>query len=184
MLRYLLLALVCFITVNAETFEELHQLFKRESGLPYDTLPNTTCATPAVCSNIQQPVTCRCSGMLTVCQNTNKQYCWGSTTLTQNSSCPAVPSECSSQFNGTANCLCNSQNVICVDSSNHYCFGNVGASSSVSLAQIPTSAILSASGDASNAASSNGSEQSAATSLQPMAAAALLALVAFAMSFA
>ncbi|KAI8096666.1 uncharacterized protein BX664DRAFT_324566 [Halteromyces radiatus] len=118
--------------------DAIHQLIKREDKLPFDTLPNANCTAPSACQNIAQPASCRCNGVLTVCQNNQGQFCWGSQSLNQNTGCPTVPSTCSSSFNGTASCLCNSQAVLCVDQHNHYCYGNVAAGSSVSLAPIPT----------------------------------------------
>ncbi|KAI8332122.1 hypothetical protein BC941DRAFT_437580 [Chlamydoabsidia padenii] len=119
--------------------ESIHQLFKREDKLPFNSLPAGNCTAPAACSNIGQPATCHCNGILTVCQNNQGQFCWGSQSLNQNSGCPAPPTSCSSSFNGTANCLCNSQAVLCVDQHNHYCYGNIGSGNSVSLAAIPVS---------------------------------------------
>ncbi|ORZ01896.1 hypothetical protein BCR42DRAFT_429831 [Absidia repens] len=127
--------------VQADEFsdlESIHQLFKREDKLPFDSLPAGNCTAPSACSNIGQPATCHCNGILTVCQNTQGQFCWGSKSLNQNTGCPAAPSPCSDSFNGTASCLCNSQAVLCVDQYNHYCYGNIGANSAVSLAAIPT----------------------------------------------
>ncbi|SAM07396.1 hypothetical protein [Absidia glauca] len=118
--------------------ESIHQLFKREDKLPFDSLPAGNCTAPSACANIGQPATCHCNGVLTVCQNNQGQFCWGSQSLNQNSGCPSAPAPCSNSFNGTASCLCNSQAVLCVDQHNHYCYGNISGGSSVSLAAIPT----------------------------------------------
>ncbi|KAI8340589.1 hypothetical protein BC941DRAFT_417643 [Chlamydoabsidia padenii] len=118
--------------------ESIHQLFKREDKLPFDSLPAGNCTAPAACTNIAQPATCRCNDVLTVCQNTQGQFCWGSRSLNQNSGCPSAPSPCSNSFVGNASCLCNSQAVLCVDQHNHYCYGNINNGNSVSLAAIPT----------------------------------------------
>ncbi|CDH54881.1 hypothetical protein RO3G_14139 [Lichtheimia corymbifera JMRC:FSU:9682] len=173
-----------------ETIEELHRLFKREDKLPYDSLPSDKCNAPTVCSNIQSPVNCRCSDMLTVCQNNNGQYCWGSQLLNQTTGCPAVPESCSAQFNGTANCLCNGDTVLCVDGYNHYCYGNyqgssaapgssAASSASVSLGTIPTTvSSLSGSGGGDANQSNNPSSDSGAQSpiSSSLAAWTLLAL--------
>lgn len=127
--------------VNSESInnlDDIHQLFKREDKLPFDSLPAGNCTAPSACASIEQPATCHCNGILTVCQNTRGQFCWGSQSLTQNSACPSAPSPCKDSFNGTASCLCNSEAVLCVDQHNHYCYGHIDASSSVSLAAIPT----------------------------------------------
>lgn len=115
-------------------------LVKRDHGLPYATLPSTTCATPASCSNIATPVTCRCSDELTTCQNTSGQFCWGSKNL-NSTSCPTMPSSCTSASFGTrtATCLCNSQNVLCVDNANNYCYGSISGGT-VSVVPIPNAA--------------------------------------------
>lgn len=115
-------------------------LVKRDHGLPYATLPSATCATPAACSNIATPVNCRCSDILTTCQNTGGQFCWGSKSL-NSTSCPTMPDSCSSASFGsrTATCLCNSQNILCVDNANNYCYGSVSGST-VSVIPIPDAA--------------------------------------------
>lgn len=115
-------------------------LVKRDHGLPYATLPLATCATPAACSNIATPVTCRCSDILTTCQNSAGQFCWGSKTL-NSTSCPTMPDSCASSSFGTrtASCLCNSQNILCVDNANNYCYGSVSGST-VAVATIPNAA--------------------------------------------
>ncbi|ORZ12826.1 hypothetical protein BCR42DRAFT_378920 [Absidia repens] len=123
---------------SIDSLEGIHQLFKREDKLPFDSLPAGNCTAPKACSSIEQPATCHCNGILTVCQNAQGQFCWGSKSLNQGNTCPAVPSPCKDSFNGTASCLCNSEAVLCVDQHNHYCYGNIDASSSVSLAAIPT----------------------------------------------
>ncbi|KAG1142750.1 hypothetical protein G6F37_009821 [Rhizopus arrhizus] len=139
-----------FYFASANQFESF-QLVKRDHGLPYSTLPTTSCAVPSSCSNIGTNVTCRCNDQITVCLNSNNQYCWGSQTLTS-TSCPTVPTSCSSTLTGTnTTCLCNSNNVLCVDNANNYCYGSV-SSGSVSLASLPTGASTSSS--ASAAASS------------------------------
>ncbi|KAJ8654740.1 hypothetical protein O0I10_009631 [Lichtheimia ornata] len=190
---FLFFILLCASFASAytadETIEELHRLFKREDKLPYDSLPSDKCNVPTVCSNIQSPVNCRCSDMLTVCQNNNGQYCWGSQLLNQTTGCPAVPESCSAQFNGTANCLCNGDTVLCVDGYNHYCYGNyqgssaapgssAASSASVSLDTIPTtvSSLSGSGGDAnqSNNPSSDSGAQSPTSS--SLAAWTLLAL--------
>lgn len=133
--------------------ESIHLLFKREDKLPFDSLPAGNCTAPSACTNIAQPTTCHCNGVLTVCQNTQGQFCWGSQSLNQNSGCPSAPSPCSDSFNGEASCLCNSQAVLCVDQHNHYCYGTISASggaSSVSLASIPTGSQSAVSGSASS----------------------------------
>ncbi|CAO3590515.1 unnamed protein product [Absidia cylindrospora] len=127
-------------TINS--LEGIHQLFKREDKLPFDSLPAGNCTAPAACASIGQPATCHCNGILTVCKNAQGQFCWGSKSLNQGNTCPAVPSPCKDSFNGTASCLCNSQAVLCVDQHNHYCYGNIDASSSVSLAAIPTGSLV------------------------------------------
>lgn len=131
-------------------------LVKRDHGLPYATLPSTTCAMPAACSNIAIPVTCRCSDIVTTCQNTAGQFCWGSKTL-NSTSCPTMPSSCAESSFGTrtASCLCNSQNILCVDNANNYCYGSV-TGSTVNVLPIPNAAPSSASSGASSAAGSNG----------------------------
>ncbi|ORX62660.1 hypothetical protein DM01DRAFT_1330789 [Hesseltinella vesiculosa] len=117
----------------------LQTLDKRAAAkLPFDTLPGSQCAVPAVCSNLNINVTCRCNDVVTVCQATGSNgYCWGSATLTTSTNCPAIPSSCSGSFNGTASCLCNPTNVLCVDGSRNYCYGSV-AGSTVTLSTLPT----------------------------------------------
>jgi hypothetical protein len=137
-------------------------LVKRDHGLPYATLPSATCATPASCSNIATPVTCRCSDVLTTCQNTAGQFCWGSKSL-NSTSCPTMPTSCTSASFGSraATCLCNSQNVLCVDNANNYCYGSIAAGNTVSVIPIPNAAPSSAS--ASLPASSAAVPSAAAT---------------------
>lgn len=195
--RLLVSTLLCVSFASAytadETIEELHRLFKREDKLPYDSLPNDKCNVPSVCSNIQSPVNCRCTDMLTVCQNNNGQYCWGSQLLNQTTGCPAVPESCSAQFNGTANCLCNGNTVLCVDGYNHYCYGNyqgssaapgssdaaaAASSASVSLGTIPTTVSPLSGNNGGEANQSNSPSDSGTQSLfsSSLAAWTLLAL--------
>ncbi|KAG2233869.1 hypothetical protein BDF21DRAFT_407484 [Thamnidium elegans] len=127
-------------------------LVKRDHGLPYATLPSTACAKPAACSNIATPVTCRCSDIVTTCQNTAGQFCWGSQTL-NSTTCPTMPSSCAESSFGTrtASCLCNSQNILCVDNANNYCYGSV-TGNTVNVAPIPNAAPGSSPSGASSAA--------------------------------
>ncbi|KAI7894417.1 uncharacterized protein EV154DRAFT_498677 [Mucor mucedo] len=138
-------------------------LVKRDHGLPYATLPSDTCATPAACSNIATPVTCRCSDILTTCQNAGGQFCWGSKTL-NSTSCPTMPDSCASSSFGTrtASCLCNTQNILCVDNANNYCYGSVSGST-VNVAAIPNAAPASSSAVSSSAAASSAAASAAAS---------------------
>lgn len=171
--------LACVFSVTTALDNNNHWLFKREYQLPYSTLPNSNCTTPSVCSNINQPVTCRCSDLLTVCQNSNRQFCWGSQTLTQSSGCPSVPESCASEFNGTASCLCNSNTLLCVDAYDHYCYGHFqsgAASTSVSLSPLdPSGSNPAATSSSSAAASSSSSSQAGAQSNSPSAANSVVA---------
>ncbi|KAI9483537.1 MAG: hypothetical protein EXX96DRAFT_558556 [Benjaminiella poitrasii] len=116
--------------------DEHHYLIKRDHGLPYDTLPSTSCAVPSTCSNISGNVTCRCSDTITTCINTSGQYCWGSISL-NSTSCPTMPTTCTSTLTGTTtNCLCNGASVLCVDNANNYCYGSVSGNS-VSVLPLP-----------------------------------------------
>lgn len=154
------LASICTAVYVVSAYEEVHDfmdghqmLVKRDHGLPYSTLPSTTCATPSSCSNIGGTVTCRCSDTITTCVNTSGQYCWGSIALNQ-TSCPSVPTSCSSTLTGTSTtCLCNSQNVLCVDNANNYCYGSV-VSGSVAITALPYAASSAASSAVSSAVSS------------------------------
>ncbi|CAO3616725.1 unnamed protein product [Cunninghamella echinulata] len=76
--------------------------------------------------------------MLNVCKNSSGAYCWGSVTLKQTTNCPAVPTSCSSTFEGQATCNCNSNTVLCVDQRNNYCFATGQNGGALSLAPIPT----------------------------------------------
>ncbi|EIE77575.1 hypothetical protein G6F46_002381 [Rhizopus delemar] len=114
-------------------------LAKRDHGLPYSTLPSTSCTAPSACSSISGTVNCRCNDAIIVCVNDNNQYCWGSSTLTS-SSCPTIPTSCSSSLTGSSSsCLCNSNNVLCVDNANNYCYGSI-SSGTVSITAIPNAA--------------------------------------------
>ncbi|KAI8889526.1 hypothetical protein K501DRAFT_282200 [Backusella circina FSU 941] len=142
-------------TVSADISFYSNTLMKRDHGLPYASLPSTTCATPTACSNIDQPVTCRCSNDLTTCQNSAGQYCWGSISM-NSTSCPSVPSTCSSAFSGTTpTCLCNSQTMLCVDNANNYCYATITNSGSSAVAA--QTAIPYASSAASSAVASGSS---------------------------
>ncbi|ORY98568.1 hypothetical protein BCR43DRAFT_487754 [Syncephalastrum racemosum] len=134
-------------------------VWKRDYPLPYDTLPESACAVPSACSNIQSPAVCRCNSVVTVCHNDAGQFCWGSETLNATSNCPAIPEPCNSEFNSTQSCLCNDSAVLCVDSYDHYCYATAvtTGSSGVSLAAIPTSAIASSSISSSSTSSSSSS---------------------------
>src|SRR5690242_20345990 len=96
---------------STSDLEQLHQLFKRETGLPFDTLPGTQCSIPTACNNISNGnstnLNCRCNNILNVCKNSSGQYCWGSVSLTQTTNCPSVPTSCSSSFQEQPTCLCN-----------------------------------------------------------------------------
>ncbi|KAI9030074.1 hypothetical protein CLU79DRAFT_733941 [Phycomyces nitens] len=169
LIRTVLSFSLAIISVAASSFESTNtnQLFKREDKLPFATLPNANCAAPTVCSNIDQNITCRCNDVLTVCENTSGQFCWGSKTLTSNS-CPTVPTSCSSEFNGAANCLCSGNQVLCVDSYNHYCYGTyqseASGGASVVIAPIPDAPSASSASSASSAAVSASVPVSAAAS--------------------
>lgn len=174
-----LLMMVVAVTASVE-LEQMHRLFKREDKLPYDTLPNTNCHTPSVCSNINQPVSCRCDDIVTVCHNQNGQFCWGSQKLNQTTNCPSIPDSCSSQFNGTASCLCNGDTVLCVDGYNHYCYGTYSgdaATASVSLQPFPEQS--SSATSSSDSSESSNSGESAAVSLKSMNTTFLAAIVGF-----
>ncbi|GAA5798866.1 hypothetical protein EDC94DRAFT_545503 [Helicostylum pulchrum] len=134
------LSAIFYIASAADIEKGGFSLVKRDHGLPYATLPSTTCATPAACSNIAIPVTCRCSDIVTTCQNTAGQFCWGSKTL-NSTSCPTMPGSCAESSFGTrtAACLCNSQNILCVDNANNYCYGSV-TGNTVNVAPIPNAA--------------------------------------------
>ncbi|KAI9281122.1 hypothetical protein BY458DRAFT_499644 [Sporodiniella umbellata] len=124
-------------------------LMKRDHGLPYNSLPSTTCSAPSACSNIGTTVTCRCNDQITVCVNNNKQYCWGSQTLRSNA-CPTMPTTCSSSLTGSStSCLCNGNNVLCVDNANNYCYGSVSAGA-VSVTALPDAAVNAASSSVSS----------------------------------
>ncbi|KAI9282552.1 hypothetical protein BY458DRAFT_496565 [Sporodiniella umbellata] len=139
----------------------LELLSKRDHGLPYSSLPATSCSVPASCSNIGPNVTCHCNDVITICVNSNNQYCWGSKTLTS-TSCPAVPTSCSSTLTGSEkNCLCNSNNVLCVDNANNYCYGAISGSS-VSIEAIPVSPTSSTATTAGASSSSLPTSQSGA----------------------
>ncbi|KAI9313866.1 hypothetical protein BX666DRAFT_1880077 [Dichotomocladium elegans] len=177
-----------FALVSADdTFGEIHHLFKRDYKLPYDALPSANCSVPAVCSKIPGPVNCRCSDMLTMCQNGSGQFCWGSQKLNQTQNCPAVPETCSSQFNGTSSCLCNTETVLCVDGYNHYCYGKVQntttpsgtTSASVSLGSLPLSAPTgsSSASPAGGQESNSPSKESAASPIVASAAMIVSALI-------
>ncbi|KAL0073199.1 hypothetical protein F4703DRAFT_1899323 [Phycomyces blakesleeanus] len=168
LIRTVLTFSLAIISVAASSFESTNnanRLFKREDKLPFATLPNANCGAPTVCSNIDQNITCRCNDVLTVCENTSGQFCWGSKTLTSNS-CPTIPTSCSSEFNGTASCLCSGSQVLCVDSYNHYCYGTYQTdstgSASVAIAAIP---------DAGSSAAVSSAAVSASASV-PLSAAA------------
>ncbi|KAL1932071.1 hypothetical protein VTP01DRAFT_9127 [Rhizomucor pusillus] len=157
----LVFAILLVFSNASSVEEELHLLFKRDSKLPYDTLPNANCTAPSACSNIAEPVNCRCSSLLTVCENNSGQYCWGSMTLNKTSGCPSVPESCSSQFNGTASCLCNDNTVLCVDGYNHYCYGTYSggsASASVALTSLPASGGAASSQTAAATATASGQD--------------------------
>ncbi|CEJ01337.1 hypothetical protein RMCBS344292_15369 [Rhizopus microsporus] len=122
-----------FYLASADT-NEGSVLVKREHGLPYSSLPSTSCSVPATCSNIGSSVNCRCSDQITVCINSSNQYCWGSQTLTS-TSCPSAPSSCG--LSGSqSSCLCNSNNILCADNANNYCYGTISAGS-VTLTGLP-----------------------------------------------
>lgn len=131
---------IFFIASASDVEHGGFSLVKRDHGLPYQTLPSATCATPAACSNIATPVNCRCSDILTTCQNNAGQFCWGSKSL-NSTSCPTMPSSCASVAfaSTTPTCLCNSQNILCVDNANNYCYGAVSGNT-VSVIPIPNAA--------------------------------------------
>ncbi|KAG1470757.1 hypothetical protein G6F56_002496 [Rhizopus delemar] len=142
-------SLICLASANV--FESF---VKRDHGLPYSSLPSGSCSVPSSCSNIGSNVTCHCNDVITICVNSNSQYCWGSETLTS-SSCPAIPTSCNSTLTGTqSNCLCNSNNVLCVDNANNYCYGAISGSS-VSLVSLPVSSSAATSTTAASASTTS-----------------------------
>lgn len=145
-------------------------LVKRDHGLPYATLPSATCATPAACSNIATPITCRCSDILTTCQNAAGQFCWGSKSL-NSTTCPTMPDSCATASFGTrtATCLCNSQDILCVDNANNYCYGSVSGST-VSVAAIPNAPAASSSVVASSSAAASAGAASGAPTMSVIGA--------------
>ncbi|CAO3608077.1 unnamed protein product [Cunninghamella blakesleeana] len=167
MILFITLFFTCTVTAFSSPstleLEQLHQLFKREKGLPFDTLPGTQCSIPNSCSNISKgnntSLNCRCNDILNVCKNNSGQYCWGSVSLTQNTNCPAVPTSCSSSFQEQPTCLCNSATVLCVNQHNNYCFATGSNGGSLSLAPIPT-----APSNSMNGASSTGTNPSSTPS--------------------
>ncbi|KAI8070327.1 hypothetical protein BC940DRAFT_295830 [Gongronella butleri] len=175
---FLLIALLVAVT---HAFEEqgFSLLGKRDiSKLPFDTLSGTSCGVPDVCKNLNVAVTCRCNDVVTVCQpQQGKGYCWGSSSLTQSTGCPSIPSSCSGSFNGTASCLCSSSGVLCVDGSRNYCYGTV-SNGAVTLTTLPTASSASASVSSSSAPSSQPSTSSASTTIASSSAivAAILVL--------
>lgn len=154
-------------TFALDEIEQLHQLFKRENGLPFQTLPSTQCSIPNNCNSLGNTTSlnCRCSDLLNVCQTPSRQYCWGSVTLNQTSNCPAVPSSCSSQFKETPTCLCNNNSVLCVDQHNNYCFATGQNAASLSLAPIPTAVSGSGSFNPSSATPTSSSATSLSSSI-------------------
>ncbi|KAI9257988.1 hypothetical protein BDA99DRAFT_514939 [Phascolomyces articulosus] len=171
-LTILATALVTNNVAADPSYNDLHELLKRQSAtpekLPYDTLPQTTCTQPQACSNIQQPLECRCSPLLTICKNTGGQFCWGSATLNQTQGCPSVPDSCGASLNGTSSCLCNSDTLLCVDNYRHYCYGSFegsGAQASVSVKAFPSDGAAPSSA-ANTAAPSNNDESGATTTMK------------------
>jgi hypothetical protein len=157
-------------TASAYSDFEFGSLVKRDHGLPFDTLPSTSCAAPAACQNITQPANCRCSNELTTCENSQGQFCWGSTTLNI-TSCPSIPTDCASTFTGTPSCLCNAQKMLCVDEKNNYCYATITGTGSSAVASVAALPSVSASGAASSGSVSNPSASDAGVSANPTAAA-------------
>ncbi|KAI9348836.1 hypothetical protein BD770DRAFT_395079 [Pilaira anomala] len=152
------LSAIFYIASAVNTEKGGYSLVKRDHGLPFDTLPSNTCATPAACSNIATPVTCRCSDILTTCQNSSGQFCWGSKSL-NSTTCPTMTNSCTESSFGTrtASCLCNASNILCVDNANNYCYGAI-TGNTVNPQPIPNAAPGSAS-----SVSASGASASAAT---------------------
>ncbi|KAI8890678.1 hypothetical protein K501DRAFT_328276 [Backusella circina FSU 941] len=163
-------------TASAYSDYEFGSLVKRDHGLPFDTLPSASCSTPTACQNITQPATCRCSNELTTCENTQGQFCWGSTNLNI-TSCPSIPTACASSFSGTTpSCLCNSEKMLCVDEKNNYCYATITGTGSAAVASAASLPYASSSGAASSGAAasstvSNPSASSEGVSTNPTAAA-------------
>ncbi|KAI7899399.1 uncharacterized protein BX663DRAFT_545740 [Cokeromyces recurvatus] len=173
------LASIIYIA-SAFEHDEYQLLSKRDHGLPYNTLPSTTCAVPSTCSNIGNNVTCRCSDTITVCINNSGQYCWGSISLSS-TTCPTMPTSCSSTLTGTTSkCLCNASNILCVDNANNYCYGSISGNS-VSVIPLPYAAASSSGAAASSSVASSSSSvvASATSSAVPTTSSSSMSVVGF-----
>ncbi|KAL9552719.1 hypothetical protein MBANPS3_003631 [Mucor bainieri] len=162
-------------------------LEKRDHGLPYASLPSTTCATPSTCSSISGTVTCRCSDTVTTCINTSGHYCWGSISL-NSTSCPTVPDSCSSTLTGTTtSCLLNAGAVSILPipyAASSAVSASASASASIPVASGTTNPSMTVVGAPSVAASAtpstSGSNTLATTSgMLTLGCAALIAYIAF-----
>ncbi|KAI7848055.1 hypothetical protein BDC45DRAFT_524468 [Circinella umbellata] len=185
-------ALIATLAANnvatASSYNDLHELLKRQSTaaekLPYDTLPQTTCTQPSACSNIQAPLECRCSPLLTICKNAGGQFCWGSATLNQ-TQCPSAPESCSSGLNGTSSCLCDNDTLLCVDNYRHYCYGSYegsGSSASVSVKAFPSDGAAPSSSEP--ASSTPGANDSGASTTMKVSMLGTVAAIGTIVSFA
>ncbi|KAI8970964.1 hypothetical protein BDB01DRAFT_813137 [Pilobolus umbonatus] len=133
-LSLLISTLSAFVYVTAAA-----ELYKREYGLPFETLPSTQCVVPTSCSSIGTNLNCHCNSELINCRTAdNTKFCWGSPSLNMDI-CPAMPDSCASTLAaGAVKCLCNAKSVLCVDNRNNYCYGTISGST-VTLASIPVS---------------------------------------------
>ncbi|CAO3625253.1 unnamed protein product [Cunninghamella blakesleeana] len=147
------------LTGGAVIFSNKDDIWKRDTGLPFEALPASgNCTVPTICKGMNDTLSqiqCRCNDVITLCKNKN-QYCWGSKNLNRNSNCPSIPNPCQGDFNSTVSCLCNDKNVLCVDQYNHYCYGAIlPSNSSANASSVSLQPLIPSSSSPSSSSSTN-----------------------------